>query len=52
MGKLVGMEHILLKNNPDINEATIQEYISEHPEELGLGNLTVRARERSQGWVV
>ena len=48
MSKIVGMERISLKDNPEINEAAIQEYISEHPDSLGLGNLTVRERERVQ----
>ncbi len=47
MGKLVNMQRISLKNNPDINEDAIQTFIFDNPEVLGLGNLTAIQRERS-----
>ena len=47
MGKLVNMQRVSLKNNPDINEAATQSFIFESPEVLGLGNLTAIQREKS-----
>ena len=46
MSKLVNMERISLKNNPDINEAAIQAFIFDNPEILGLGNLSALQREK------
>ena len=39
---------ILLKKSSDYNEAWLQNYIWEHPEALGLGDLTPRAKEKIQ----
>ena len=47
MSKLISMEKVSLKNNPEINEAAIQAFIFESPEILGLGNLTAIQREKS-----
>lgn len=47
MSKIINMERVSLKNNPDINEAAIQSYIFDNPEVLGLGSLTAIQRERS-----
>lgn len=46
MANLVSLEKISLKNHPEIKEDTIQSYIFEHPEVLGLGELTGIRREK------
>lgn len=48
MAKLVSLEKISLKNHPEIKEDLIQKFIFEHPESLGLGELTSIQRERIQ----
>ena len=48
MANLVNMERISLKNNPNINEKMIQEFIFNNPESLQLGNLTPIVREKIQ----
>ena len=46
MANLVSLEKISLKNHPEIKEDLIQKFIFEHPESLGLGELTPIQRER------
>ena len=48
MAKLVKSEKILLKNHPEINEKSIQEFIFADPSVLGLGNLIPIQREKRQ----
>ncbi len=48
MVNLTSLERITLKNHPEINEDTIQKYIFEHPEILGLGELQPLKREKIQ----
>ena len=48
MANLVSLEKISLKNHPEIKEDLIQKFIFEHPESLGLGELTPIQRERIQ----
>ena len=48
MAKLVKSEKILLKNHPEINEKSIQEFIFTDPSVLGLGNLIPIQREKRQ----
>lgn len=48
MAHLVKMERISLKNNPDIKEDLIQNFIFNDPSVLGLGELTPVQRERIQ----
>lgn len=48
MAHLVSLEKISLKNHPEIKEDLIQKFIFEHPESLGLGDLTPIQRERIQ----
>ena len=48
MGNLIKMTRISLKNNPEINEDMIQQFIFDNPEVLGLGNLTAIKREKAQ----
>ena len=48
MAKLVSAEKIYLKNNPDIKEDHIQQFIFDNPQVLGLGNLTPIRREKTQ----
>ncbi len=48
MAKLISLEKISLKNHPEIKEDKIQKYIFEHPEVLGLGELTPIQREKVQ----
>lgn len=48
MAKLTTLQKISLKNHPEIKEDVIQKYIFEHPEVLGLGDLTPIQRERVQ----
>ena len=48
MPELVSLENISLKNNQQIKEDKIQSFIYEHPEVLGLGNLTPIRREKKQ----
>ncbi len=48
MANLVSLEKISLKNHPEIKEDLIQKFIFEHPESLGLGELTPIQRERVQ----
>ena len=48
MAKLVRSEKISLKNHPEINEKSIQEFIFNDPSVLGLGNLIPIQRERRQ----
>jgi len=40
MAKLVSAEKIYLKNNPEIKEDNIQQFIFDNPQVLGLGDLT------------
>ena len=47
MAKLVSLEKISLKNHPEIKEDTIQAYVFEHPEILGLGD-ELRAVKREK----
>ena len=48
MTKLVRAENIRLKNNPDIKEDIIQQFIFENPQVLGLGDLSPIRREKIQ----
>ena len=48
MTKLTTLETISLKQNTQVNENSIQEFIFNHPETLGLGNLTPITREKAQ----
>lgn len=48
MAKLVSAEKIYLKNNPDIKEDHIQQFIFDNPQVLGLGDLTPIRREKTQ----
>lgn len=48
MAKLVSAEKINLKNNPEIKEDHIQQFIFENPQVLGLGDLTPIRREKTQ----
>lgn len=48
MAKLVKSEKISLKNHPEINEKSIQEFIFNNPSVLGLGNLIPIQREKRQ----
>ncbi len=48
MANLVSLEKISLKNHPEIKEDLIQKFIFEHPESLGLGELSPIQRERVQ----
>lgn len=46
--QLTNMEKIVLKNNKDINENMIQDFIFNNTASLGLGDLTAIQRERIQ----
>lgn len=48
MTKLTTLEKVSLKKHPGIKEDLIQKYIFEHPEVLGLGDLTPIIREKKQ----
>ena len=48
MINIENLKKISLKNHPEINEAKIQEYIYEHPNILGLGDLESKQREKIQ----
>ncbi len=48
MANLVSLQRISLKNHPEIKEDAIQQYIFEHPEVLGLGELNPIERERTE----
>lgn len=48
MSKFVNMEKVSLKNNPNIKEDMIQEYIFSDPSILGLGDVTPIQREKIQ----
>lgn len=48
MKKIYEPEKISLKNNPDISEKVIQEKIASNPSILGLGELILKDKERSQ----
>ena len=48
MANLVNLERISLKNNPEIKEDMIQNYIFTNPSVLGLGDLTPIQREKIQ----
>lgn len=39
---------ISLKNNPEISEKTIQDIIAEDPSIIGLGDLLLKDKERTQ----
>ncbi len=41
-------EHVSIKNHPELNEGRIQERIANDPAILGLGDLTLKDRERMQ----
>ena len=46
--KIISQKKVSLKNHPEINEKAIQEYIFEHPEILGLGDLQPIKMEKIQ----
>lgn len=48
MKKLFSPERLTLQNHPEITEKIIQEKIAENPEILGLGDLILKDKERSQ----
>lgn len=48
MKKLIKMERVHLKDNPDINENKIQNFISDNPSVLGLGDLVSLELEKKQ----
>ena len=48
MAKLLSAEKIYLKNNPEIKEDHIQQFIFDNPQVLGLGDLTPIRREKTQ----
>lgn len=48
MSEIISLEKISLKNNPDIKEDNIQEFIYDNPDILGLGVLKPIQRERIQ----
>lgn len=48
MAKLVSAEKIYLKNNPEVKEDNIQQFIFDNPQVLGLGDLTPIRREKTQ----
>ena len=43
---LTSLEKISIKNSKNINEDMIQKYIADHPQVLGLGDLTTVRREK------
>ncbi len=45
---LTSLEKISIKNSKNINEDMIQKYIADHPQVLGLGDLTTVRREKIQ----
>ena len=45
------LKAIILKNHPDYNEKWLQDQIAGDPSILGLGNLTLRAKEKVQAWI-
>jgi hypothetical protein len=46
--KIVSQKRISLKNHPEINEKSIQDYIFDNPEILGLGELQPITKEKIQ----
>lgn len=46
--KYVKPEQILLRNHPDLNELWVQDRITEDPSIIGLGELIVKDKERTQ----
>ena len=48
MTKLVSAQKVYLKNNPDIKEDHIQQFIFDNPQVLGLGDLSPIRREKTQ----
>ncbi len=46
--RIVNQQKVNLKNNPDINEKAIQDYIFENPSVLGLGELQPIIKEKTQ----
>ena len=48
MANLITKEKISLKNNPEIKEDLIQNFVFNDPKVLGLGDLTPIQRERIQ----
>ena len=42
-------EHLQLRQHPDFNEAWVQQRIADDPSILGLGEIELLERERSQG---
>ena len=46
--KLIPLEHVALKSHPQINEAWLQDQITENPSILALGDLELHDRERRQ----
>lgn len=50
MPRIFEPERINLFNNPLIKETVIQDKIAKNPSILGLGNLVLRDRERTQPW--
>ena len=48
MANLLSAERVYLKNNPEIKEDMIQQFIFDNPQVLGLGDLTAIKREKTQ----
>ena len=48
MENYIKLETVSLKNHPEINEKWVQQKIEEDPNLLGLGDLSLRAREKVQ----
>ena len=46
--KYVKHEKISIKSHPDLNEAWVQDLISDDPSIIGLGDLVLRDKERLQ----
>ena len=42
-------EHLQLRQHPDFNEAWVQQRIADDPSIIGLGEIELLERERSQG---
>ena len=43
---MMKLKPVILKNHPDYNEKWLQNQIANDPAILGLGNLSLRAKER------
>ena len=48
LDKIVDLETISLKGSSEMDEKYIQEYIANNPNVLGLGDLTLKDKERVQ----